>query len=76
MGIGLVEPIVAGLTVGILNKWIFNNSELWRWCVTHTSCTTDSIISTSQHEDDLSSSNTTVSDLSLAHIHITHVDMH
>ncbi len=76
MAIGLIEPIVAGLTVGIINKWMFNNSELWRWCVSHTSCSTATTISIDQHEDDISSSNTTVSDISLDNIHITHVDMH
>ena len=76
MAIGIVEPIIAGLTVGIINKWILNNSDLWQWCVAHTSCSNVTTVELNHHEDDLSSSNTTVSDLSLAHLNITHVDMH
>ena len=75
MAIGLVEPIIAGLTVGILNKWIFNNSELWHWCTTHTSCSNVTTMELHPHEDDISSSNTTVSELRLDNIHISHVDM-
>jgi hypothetical protein len=76
MTIGIVEPILAGLTVGIINKWILNNSELWHWCVAHSSCSNVTTVELNHHEDDLSSSNTTVSDISLENIHITHVDMH
>ena len=76
MAIGLMEPILAGLTVGIINKWILNNSELWHWCAAHTSCSNVTTMGIYPHEDDISSSNTTVSDISLDNIHITHVDMH
>jgi hypothetical protein len=70
MTIGILEPIMAGLTVGIINKWILNNSDLWHWCAG--SCSTSTVTHTVQHEDDISSSNTTVSDISLSdtHIHI------
>ena len=70
MTIGIIEPILAGLTVGIINKWVLNNSELWRWCTTHTSCSNVTSISLDHYEDDLSSSNTTVSDVSLGNTHI------
>ncbi len=70
MAIGIIEPILAGLTVGIINKWVLNNSELWRWCTTHTSCSNVTTIGIDHHEDDLSSSNTTVSDVSLGNTHI------
>ena len=63
MAIGLIEPIVAGLTVGIINKWILNNSELWHWCVSHTSCSNVTTMDIHHHEDDISSSNTAVSDV-------------
>jgi hypothetical protein len=76
MAIGLLEPILAGLTVGIINKWMFNNSDLWHWCASHTSCSNVTTVGIDQHEDDISSSNTTVSDISMDNIHIAHVDMH
>ena len=72
MTIGIVEPILAGLTVGIINKWIFNNSELCRWCTTHTSCSNVNTMELHPHEDDISSSNTAVSDLILYNIPISH----
>jgi hypothetical protein len=61
----ILEPILAGLTVSLINKYIVNNSCLWLWCSPPT-------INVDHHEDDLSSSNTTVSDISLdnPHIHI------
>ncbi len=65
MTIGILEPFLAGLTVGLISKWIFNNNALWLWC-------SPPVISVDQHEDDISSSNTTVSDISLdtPHVHI------
>ncbi len=56
MTIGILEPILAGLTVGIINKLMLNNSELWLWCTSHTTCSTSSTINIDQHEDDISSS--------------------
>ena len=76
MAIVIMEPILSGLTVGIINKWILNNNELWHWCVAHTSCSNVTTVGIDQHEDDISSSNTAVSDISMGNIHITHVDMH
>ncbi len=70
---GILEPILAGLTVGILNKWILNNNDLWHWCAA--SCSTSTVIHTVHHEDDISSSNTTVSDISLENTH-THIYTH
>jgi hypothetical protein len=54
----ILEPILAGLTVSLINKYIVNNSALWLWC-------SPPDINLDSHEDDLSSSNTTVSDVSL-----------
>ena len=61
----ILEPILAGLTVSLINKYIVNNNCLWLWCSPPT-------IEIDGHEDDLSSSNTTVSDISLEnpHVHI------
>ena len=61
----MLEPILAGLTVSLINKYIVNNSALWLWC-------NPPDIDTYNHEDDLSSSNTTVSEISLdePHIHV------
>ena len=61
----ILEPILAGLTVSLINKYIVNNSALWLWC-------SPPDIDIYNHEDDLSSSNTTVSEISLdnPHIHI------
>ncbi len=70
MTIGIIEPILAGLTVGIINKWLLHNNDLWHWCASHTSCSNVTTISLDHHEDDLSSSNTTVSDVSLGNTHI------
>jgi hypothetical protein len=63
--IAIIEPILAGLTVSIINKYIVNNPQLWFWC-------TPPPPTRYEHEDDLSSSNTTVSDISLdnPHIHV------
>ena len=61
----ILEPILAGLTVSIINKYIVNNNSLWLWCYPPK-------IERDRHEDDLSSSNTTVSDISLdnPHVHV------
>ena len=69
MTMGIIEPILAGLTVGIINKWNLNNGALWIWC-------TSSSHSVDHHEDDISSSNTTVSDISLDEIHVPHTYVH
>ncbi len=61
----ILEPILAGLFVSLINKYIVNNNALWLWCNPPT-------VDIYQHEDDLASSNTTVSDISLdePHIHV------
>ena len=63
---GILEPILAGLTVSLINKFIVNNNCLWLWC-------SPPIIEIDHHEDGISSSSTTVSDLSL---YTPHVHMH
>ncbi len=64
MTIAIIEPILARLTVSLINKWIFNNTILWLWCYPPTF--------TEFHEDESSSTNATVSDMSLgeAHVHV------
>ncbi len=62
----MLEPILAGLTVSLINKYIINNSGLWLWC-------SPPDINLDSHEDDLSSSNTTVSDISLDAPHHFHI---
>ena len=59
----ILEPIMAGLCVSLFNKFILNNSGYWmQWCSPATV--------TVAHEDDISSSNTTISDISLEpHVH-------
>jgi len=61
----ILEPILAGLTVSLINKYILNNTCLWLWCHPPK-------IDIDGHEDDLASSNTTVSDISLdnPHVHV------
>ena len=73
MTIGILEPIMASPTVGIINKWILNNNDLWHWCAA--SCSTSTVIHTVQRKDGISSSNTTVSNISLENTH-THVHTH
>ncbi len=60
-----LEPILAGLTASLINKYIVNNSGMWLWCNTPG-------LDIYLHEDDLASSNTTVSDISLdnPHVHV------
>ncbi len=65
----ILEPILAGLTVSIINKYIVNNPQLWLWC-------TPPPLTRYEHEDeerrslscpqseDQSSSKTTVSEIS------------
>jgi hypothetical protein len=62
----ILEPILAGLAVSLINKYIVNNNCLWLWCSSPPTIEIDG------HEDDLASSNTTVSDISLEnpHVHI------
>ena len=59
----ILEPILAGLCVSLFNNFILNNSTyLINWCSPQTV--------TVEHEDDVSSSNTTISDISLEpHVH-------
>ncbi len=59
----ILEPILEGLCVSLFNKFILNNSTyLINWCSPQTV--------TVEHEDDVSSSNTTISDISLEpHVH-------
>ena len=59
----IIEPIMAGLCVSLFNKFILNNTTyISNWCSLSTA--------TNQHEDTVSDSNTTISDISLdTHIH-------
>ena len=59
----IIEPIMAGLCVSLFNKFILNNTTyISNWCSLSTV--------TTQHEDTVSDSNTTISDISLdTHVH-------
>ncbi len=60
----ILEPILAGITVSLINKFILNNNIIWNWC-------SPQALVVDQH-DDLASSSTTISDSSLdtPHIHM------
>ena len=54
----IIVPVTAGLIVSCINKWILNsNSTIWNICV--------SDVNLNRYEDDLSSSNTTISDVEM-----------
>jgi hypothetical protein len=59
----IIEPILAGLCVSLFNNFILNNgSFIMNWCSPQTV--------TVEHEDTVSSSNTTISDISFdTHVH-------
>ena len=61
----ILEPILAGILVSLINKFILNNNSIWNWC-------SPQEIVIEQHEDTISSSNTTISDISFEepHIHV------
>ncbi len=58
-----IELIGAVITVSLINKFILHNSIMWQ------SCSPQAIVI--EHEDTVSSSNTTISDTSLdtPHVH-------
>ncbi len=64
--IPIIEPILAGLCVSLINKFVLNNHDtmIWSWCSPQDIVT--------GHEDDISSANTTISDMSFdtPHIHM------
>jgi hypothetical protein len=57
----LIEPILAGLTVSIINRFIIPHLDVWYFCRT---------VEVTHYEDDLASSNTTISDTSFGDMHI------
>ena len=65
MVVSVIEPILAGIAVSIINKYFLNNNSiLWNWC------STQETVVVEQHEDTISSSNTTISDISFEpHVH-------
>ena len=61
----IIEPIFAGIIVSLINKYVLNaNSSIW------TMCSPQEIII--EHEDNISSSNTAISDSSFdaPHVHV------
>ncbi len=60
----ILVPVTAGLIVSLINTFILNsNSNIWNIC--------NSDINLNKYEDDLSSSNTTISDIEMSHhIHV------
>ncbi len=64
----IIEPIICGLCVSLFNKLILNNPDIiGPWCYAQTV--------TVEHDDNVSSSNTTLSDISFDEPHI-HVRCH
>ena len=66
--LAIIEPICAGIAVSLINTFLLNsNNIIWSWCSTPTIVI--------DHEDNISSSNTTISDISLEapHVHIHEV---
>ena len=61
--LAIVEPIFCGIAVSLINKFsLNNNNNIWSWCSTPTVVI--------DNEDNISSSNTTISDISLEpHVH-------
>ena len=71
----ILEPILAGLFVSLINKYVVNSSALWLWCNPPTADIyqhedEDGRSPSYSQSDDLASSNTTVSDISLDNPHI------
>ena len=63
--VSVIEPIVAGCIVSLINKFILNNNSiLWGyWC-------SPQAIVVEQHDDTISSSNTTIADIYFEpHVH-------
>ncbi len=58
--VGVIEPVCAGLLISLINKWIFNNTSLWSLCSGNQLYV--------NHEDDLSSSSTSINDSFEAHV--------
>ena len=66
--LAIIEPIAAGICVSLINKLLLNTINIiWSWCSTPTIVI--------DHEDNISSSKTTISDISLEapHVHIHEV---
>ena len=64
---GILEPIGAGLTVALVNKFIINNSWLWRQLETLSSCNGQT--AQGEEEECTSSSSTTTIDAVDVHAH-------
>ena len=54
----IFEPIGAGVTVAIINKFIINNNWLWHFCL---GCRAEQGNKYDEHEDTISSTSTTTS---------------
>jgi nucleotidyltransferase/DNA polymerase involved in DNA repair len=59
----VLEPIGAGITVALVNKFVINNNWLWQLCL---GCQASKV---DEHEEDISSTSTTASDTVEVHAH-------
>ncbi len=59
----VLEPIGAGIAVALINKFIINNNYMWTFCSGSRPDKND------EHEDDISSTNTSVVDTVEVHAH-------
>ncbi len=60
----VLEPIGAGITVALINKFVINNNWLWQLCL---GCTATNAYD--DHEDDVSSTSTSAVDTVEVHAH-------
>ena len=66
---GILEPIGAGITVALVNKFIINNSWLWQQLGTLSSCNGQTAQGDGEDEECTSSSSTAVTDVVEIHAH-------
>ena len=63
----IIEPIGAGITVALINKFVINNNWLWQLCL---GCSAQNTTHINDHEDNCSSStSTTTVDTVEVHAH-------
>lgn len=62
----ILEPIGAGITVALINKFIINNNWLWRICL---GCQAEDVNKHDEHEECSSSTSTSTIDAVEVHTH-------
>lgn len=71
MVLGIVEPIIAGITISLINKYIINNNCLYNYIFKFRQLNSTSI-ERRESSDSSSSTTTVLSDIALNHIHSYH----